>query len=96
VCAGRLLMQTAGDDEAPAPARARFHKRGIASGPGGTMCDPTVFWLPNAACAADMVENAGFVDVDVASTGPAGIVLSASVPDPVPARAPDQSAAPWS
>src|SRR6266446_2708964 len=56
VCTGTLLLQTAGLDD-PAigdQPMAKFHPFGIESGPPGRRAwDPTVFWIPNAACVRD-------------------------------------------
>jgi tRNA (mo5U34)-methyltransferase len=97
VCTGSLLMQTANYED-PAfgdQAFAKFHPFGIESGPKeAPLFDPTVFWLPNAACVRDMLRHAGFVSIKC--LGGPGVVFHAEVIEKISGIPPDPSKAPWS
>jgi tRNA (mo5U34)-methyltransferase len=99
VCAGRLLMQTA-SFENPAlgeDAASLFHPFGIESGPPeARQLDPTVFWVPNAACVAAMLAHVGFVGIEGGETEGVAAVFRAEVREPSVGIAPDQMKAPWS
>ncbi|MBV8457542.1 MAG: DUF1698 domain-containing protein [Acetobacteraceae bacterium] len=98
VCTGTLLLQTANyeDPSLGDLSVAKFHPFGITSGPpDNPSFDPTVFWLPNAACVHDMLRHVGFVDCEKLSTIP-GVVFRARAPYPSKAGPPDQTKAPWS
>src|SRR5712692_6903868 len=73
VSTGTMLLQTA-DYEVPGATEiplAKFHPFGLQSGPPeNPLCDPTVFWLPNAECVRAMVTHAGFQDIETISTDP--------------------------
>ena len=44
---------------------ARFYAQGLVSGPRDSpILDPTVFWQPNAACIAAVLDHVGFVDIE--------------------------------
>jgi hypothetical protein len=87
-------MELAGHRDEPL---ARFYPFGMPSGPADNpMYDPTVFWMPNAACTRALVAHAGFSNPDVLSTDNAGAVLRAEAPQPAPGLRPDQTKAPWS
>jgi tRNA (mo5U34)-methyltransferase len=100
VCTGKILMQTSGMAEIPNyenVALAEFHPFGIQSGtPENPMFDPTVFWLPNAACTRALVTHVGFQNAEILSTDKAGTVLRAESPIKLPGQRPDESKAPWS
>jgi tRNA (mo5U34)-methyltransferase len=98
VCTGTLLLQTANfEDSALGDASfAKFHPFGIESGPPEKRVhDPTVFWLPNAACVRDMLRHVGFHGVEQLSMA-AGVIFRAQVLAPSAGAAPDQRLAPWS
>jgi len=98
ICAGTLLLQTANfeDPGVGSVAAAQFHPFGIRSGPPDKPSfDPTVFWIPNAACVRAMLEHVGFSDIEQLSTVP-GVVFRAQVPQRSTGMRPDQSKAPWS
>lgn len=100
VTTGTLLFQTATFDdqrESETPV-ARFFPRGFMSGTKEKpLFDPTVFWMPNPACAMGLLENAGFVDIEVVSPETfTGIVLRAKSPVQAKGTAPDHAKAPWS
>ena len=95
-----MLLQTAthkvpGVTETPL---AKFHPFGVRSGPPEhPQWDPTVFWMPNAACVRAMVAHAGLQDIETISTDPKiNIVVRARAPIQAPGQAPDQTKAPWS
>lgn len=99
-CAGTLLLQTATREwpsQQDTPLAA-FHPVGIVSGPvEHRIHDPTVFWMPNAACARAMLQHAGFTGIETLSTDPqVSLVLRAETPARRPARKPDLITAPWS
>jgi len=98
VCSGTVLLQTA-NYESPAVGDlsvAKFHPFGIQSGPADNpMYDPTVFWLPNAACVRDMLLHVGLIDVESLSTIP-GVVFRAKVAERSAGTPPDESKVPWS
>lgn len=94
ICAGDLLFQTAGRGETGI-AELTFLKDGIQSGPQKRDRDPTVFFLPTPSCVADLLTNAGFVDVAVTSEK-AGIVARGTVHKKRPGVAPDETLTPWS
>jgi tRNA (mo5U34)-methyltransferase len=99
VCSGTILMQTASfENEAFGDASASlFHPFGIESGPSeARVLDPTVFWVPNAACVAAMLAHVGFVNVEGGGTATVASVHRGEVPTPEPGAAPDQMSAPWS
>ena len=56
--------------------------------------DPTVFWVPNAACVRAMLEHVGYVGIEGGQT-PASAVFRAETPHRSPGAAPDQTTAPW-
>ncbi len=98
VCSGKLLLQTANyEDEALGDLSvARFHPFGIESGPAeNPTFDPTVFWLPNAACVRDMLLHTDFININKLSMIP-GAVFEADAPRRSAGNPPDQSKAPWS
>jgi tRNA (mo5U34)-methyltransferase len=98
VTGGKLLMQTDSfEDQALGDsAAAKFHPFGIQSGPpDNPSLDPTVFWIPNAACVRDMLSHVGFVDVRQIDQR-AGAVFAATAQVPVVGEPPDQVKAPWS
>jgi len=98
VCSGTLLLQTANYEESALGdlSVAKFHPFGIQSGPPeNPIFDPTVFWLPNAACVSDMLSHTGFININELSTIP-GVVFRAEVPHRSVGTAPDQTKAPWS
>lgn len=100
VCTGTMLFQTATFDDqrdAETPV-ARFFPQGFMSGTKEKpIFDPTVFWMPNLACAKGLLENAGFIDVQVVSPERfTGIVLKAKSPVQAKGVAPDHAKAPWS
>ena len=99
VSTGTMLLQTA-DYEVPGATEiplAKFHPFGLQSGPPeNPLCDPTVFWLPNAECVRAMVTHAGFQDIETISTDPQiSIVVRARSPIQTRGEAPDQTKAPW-
>jgi tRNA (mo5U34)-methyltransferase len=101
VCTGTMLLQTASLDIPTHRdvALARFFPFGMPSGPADNpKFDPTVFWMPNAACTRALVEHAGFLNVEMLSvdTDNVGVVLRAQSPVKAPAYRPDESKAPWS
>jgi tRNA (mo5U34)-methyltransferase len=100
VCTGKLLMQTAshevpGAEDVPL---AKFHPFGIESGPADNRrCDPTVFWLPNAACVAALLQSAGFQEIESVDTSHGvGAVFRARAPELRVGEAPNEITAPWS
>ena len=98
VCSGKTLLQTANIEDPTFGERslAEFHPFGISSGPpDNPMLDPTVFWVPNAACVRDLMLHAGFVNVEGGAIAPVGSVFSADVPTKSRGEAPDQMKAPW-
>lgn len=99
VCTGSLHLQTASmeiPDRQEEPL-ARFYPFGIPSGPPEKpQFDPTVFWVPNAACTKAMVEHAGFANATILSADRVGVVLRADAPTRAKGVPPDQSKAPWS
>ena len=99
VCTGRMLLQTASmeiESHRDVPL-ARFYPFGMPSGPPEKpIFDPTVFWMPNAACTRALVEHSGFRDIEVLSTDKVGVVLVAQSPQIAAGAAPDQLKAPWS
>jgi tRNA (mo5U34)-methyltransferase len=98
VCSGKLLIQTANYEDSTLGdlSVAKFHPFGIQSGPADNPTfDPTVFWLPNAACVRDMLRHTGFVNINKLSTIP-GVVFEADAPHRSAGTPPDQSTAPWS
>jgi len=98
VCTGTILLQTANYEDVALDdlSVARFHPFGIQSGPpDNPIFDPTVFWLPNAACVRDMLRHVGFINVTKLSMIP-GVVFEAQAPDRSAGVPPDQSKAPWS
>ncbi len=98
VCSGTTLLQTAnfenealGDNSA-----AEFHPFGIESGPADNRSfDPTVFWVPNAACVRDLMLHVGFVNVEGGNIFPVGAVFRGEVPTATKGTPPDQMKAPW-
>jgi tRNA (mo5U34)-methyltransferase len=97
VCSGELRMQTYSfEDSERVESAAQFHPFGIKSGPPeNPIHDPTVLWVPNAACARDMLLHVGFTDVQGGPT-PAAAVFSATAPVRSPGVGPDWSKAPFS
>lgn len=99
VCTGRMLLQTASmeiDSHGDVPL-ARFYPFGMPSGPPDKPSfDPTVFWMPNAACTRALVEHSGFRDIEMLSTNKVGVVLRAQAPTIAASAGPDQVKAPWS
>jgi tRNA (mo5U34)-methyltransferase len=98
VCSGTLLTQTLGfeDPSLGEASVAKFHPFGIESGPSDKpRFDPTVFWVPNAACVRDMLLHVGFFDVEKIAPGP-GAILRASAPRRSKGTPPDPAKAPWS
>ena len=99
VCTGTMLLQTADMEiaaEGDVPL-ARFYPFGMRSGPADSpRHDPTVFWVPNAACARAMVEHSGFQDVELLPSQNVGVVLRAEPHSQAPGVQPDQAKAPWS
>jgi tRNA (mo5U34)-methyltransferase len=98
VCSGTVLVQTANfENEAlGGNSAAEFHPFGIQSGPPeAPLFDPTVFWVPNAACVRDMMAHVGFVDIEGGHTATTGAVFRAEAPAKSPGAAPDQMKAPW-
>jgi tRNA (mo5U34)-methyltransferase len=97
VACGTMLLQTASFEE-PAlgdASAAKFHPFGVESGPEDNRSwDPTVFWIPNAACVRDMMKHVGFVDVEGENKIP-GAVFRGKAPDLGVGTAPDQMKAPW-
>jgi tRNA (mo5U34)-methyltransferase len=99
VCSGTLHMQTASfaNDALGDTSASLFHPFGIESGPPeARVLDPTVFWVPNAACVAAMLAHVGFVNVWGGETETVASVFRGEVPNPSPGMAPDQMSAPWS
>lgn len=107
VCTGTMLLQTyALENEeteiskaaaaAGAVPVAKFYPFGKRSGPGGTIHDPTVFWVPNAECVRAMIESTGFKEVEELSRHPMQLVFRAQAPNRAPGAPPDDSKAPWS
>lgn len=100
VCTGALLLQTSTYEVAESPdiPLARFHPFGMQSGtPENPMFDPTVFWLPNAACTKAMVNHAGFQQVELLVSNPQiGAVVRAQSPIQATGERPDEMKAPWS
>jgi tRNA (mo5U34)-methyltransferase len=99
VCSGSILMQTNSfENEGLGDASASlFHPFGIESGPPeARQLDPTVFWVPNAACVAAMLAHVGFVNIEGGETPTVASVFRADVASPTPGAAPDQMLAPWS
>jgi tRNA (mo5U34)-methyltransferase len=99
VCSGTLHMQTNSfENEALGDLSASlFHPFGTESGPAeARVLDPTVFWVPNAACVAAMLAHVGFVQVWGGETESVASVFRGEVPNPTPGQAPDQMQAPWS
>jgi len=97
VCSGTILMQSDSFEDPALGDRAAslFHPFGIESGPADNrQRDPTVFWVPNAACVRAMLEHVGFVDIEGGQT-PASAVFRAEAPLRAPGVAPDQTTAPW-
>jgi tRNA (mo5U34)-methyltransferase len=99
VCTGRMLLQTASMEIAThldVPL-ARFYPFGMPSGPPEKpQFDPTVFWMPNAACTQALVAHAGFRNIELLSTDKVGVVLRAESPTRATGVAPDPEKAPWS
>ena len=99
VCTGTMLMQTKtyeNPDDSSTPI-AQFNPFGIASGPGNTNFDPTVFWIPNGECVKAMIASVGFENINVISTNTEiSIVVSADSPAQAPGERPDAAKAPWS
>lgn len=99
VSTGTLLMQTASFENAGLgdAAASEFHPFGIESGPPeARQHDPTVFWVPNAACVDAMLAHVGFVNIEGGETATVGAVFRAESPRRAQGCAPDQSRAPWS
>ena len=98
VCTGTLLLQSFSFED-PAvgdAATAKFHPFGIKSGPpDAPRYDPTVFWVPNAACVRDMMLHVGFRDPEHLTPGP-GAIFRALAAQQSKGTAPDQMKAPWS
>lgn len=98
VASGTVLMQTMTfeDPSLGDEAAAKFHPFGVTSGPADApSLDPTVFWVPNAACVRDMLLHVGFVGVEQVSTQ-TGAVYRAKVSSPAKGAPPDEMTAPWS
>jgi tRNA (mo5U34)-methyltransferase len=98
VCGGKLLMQTANfeDEKFGDISAAKFYPRGLPSGPAEKpIFDPTVFWIPNAACIRGMLEHVGFCDIELISMA-AGAVFGAQSANQTIGRPPDETTAPWS
>jgi tRNA (mo5U34)-methyltransferase len=98
VCKGTILLQTAGFEDAAIGDQpiAKFHPFGIESGPPEKrIWDPTVLWIPNAACVKSMLEHVGFNEIRKISDS-AGLVFRARALQPSLGAAPDESKAPWS
>jgi tRNA (mo5U34)-methyltransferase len=99
VCTGTMLLQTASMEIASHSdvPLARFYPFGMPSGPPEKPTyDPTVFWMPNAACTRGLVEHSGYQDIEVLSVDKVGVVLRARTPARAPGQPPDQTKAPWS
>jgi len=99
VCSGTVLLQTASFENAALGERsaAEFHPFGIQSGsPDNPQFDPTVFWIPNAACVRDMMAHVGFIDIEGGATPTTGVVYRAEAPVRTPGTPPDQTKVPWS
>ncbi len=99
VCSGTVLMQTNSfaNDALGESAASLFHPFGIESGPPeARVLDPTVFWVPNAACVAAMLAHVGFVNIEGGETETVASVFRAECPTPSPGTPPDQMKAPWS
>jgi len=99
VCTGTLLMQTHSfeNDGLGDASASLFYPFGIESGPPeARVFDPTVFWVPNAACVAAMLAHVGFVNVEGGETPTTAAVFRADAPNQSKGMAPDQSKAPWS
>ena len=96
VSSGTLLFQTHGfTDPGVTSANARFNPFGVQSGPPEKpVWDRTVFWVPNAECARDMLAHVGYADIEGGYT-PAGVVFRASVAEPSKGVSPDPKTAPW-
>jgi tRNA (mo5U34)-methyltransferase len=98
VASGTVLLQTASfeDPALGTDAAAKFHPFGIESGPPEKrQFDPTVFWIPNAACVRDMLLHVGFIHLK-GTTCPPGAVFSAEVPERATGTPPDDMKAPYS
>jgi tRNA (mo5U34)-methyltransferase len=99
VCTGTMLLQTLTmelADHSDEPF-ARFYPFGMPSGPADKpLYDPTVFWVPNAACTQALVAHAGFSSPELLSTRKVGAVLRAQAPQRALGQPPDQAKAPWS
>lgn len=98
VTSGTLLMQTVSfeDPALGADPAAKFYPFGMESGPAeNRRHDPTVFWIPNAACVRDQLLHVGFVDVQGENKIP-GAVFRGEVPERTPGAPPDPMKAPWS
>ena len=100
VCTGTMLLQTATYEVPGATAMplAQFYPGGLPSGPPEEpQWDPTVFWMPNAACVRAMVAHTGFHALETISTDPKiSLVVRARSPIQARGQAPDQTKAPWS
>jgi len=98
VCSGSVLVQSDNfeDERLGDNAFAEFHPFGIQSGtPENPMFDPTVFWVPNAACVRDMMSHVGFVNIEGGSTDRTGAIFRADAPAQSAGAPPDQMKAPW-
>ncbi len=104
VCTGSMLLQTLiheGADPVDVPM-AKFYPRGFQSGPqeeadNETFFDPTIFWVPNRACVASMLDSVGFKGIERITDDPSvPFVIRATSPVIAPGEAPDQADAPWS
>jgi tRNA (mo5U34)-methyltransferase len=99
VCSGTVHMQTNSfaNDALGDTSASLFHPFGIESGPADKrVLDPTVFWVPNAACVQAMLQHVGFVQVWGGETESVASVFRGEVPSPSPGAPPDQMKAPWS
>ncbi|RLE28077.1 MAG: hypothetical protein DRJ65_00800 [Acidobacteria bacterium] len=104
VCTGTMLMQTAiHEDPALVDASmAKFYPRGHQSGPteekeNDDFFDPTIFWLPNRTCVRELVDSAGFENIELVTDDPSiPFVIRAKSPSIAKGEEPDQMKAPWS
>lgn len=83
VCTKQLLLQTMARPIGDPSPKALFHKNGVMSGPNQDIHDPSVFFVPNTRWVLDLIENAGFINVEALQldTSPVGVVASAAVPE---------------
>lgn len=96
VCSGAILLQTFASPLGDESAKASFYKKGIMSGPNKKRWDPSVFFVPNTQCVLDLMENAGFVNVEalLPDTSRVGVVARGLVENPTEGR-PTKLLTPW-